>query len=117
MKKSTRNSLVIIVVLVVILGLGFGVYRIFFIPRPLKMRKLESMYIVHPRSNHKSGWGLHIVDREYDDPLGSVYDNGNVYQKGLHYAQSRDIFLRISKFDQNLFAIVEIFNSGRRSVP
>lgn len=27
--------------MVVILGLGLGIYRIFFIPRPLKMRKLE----------------------------------------------------------------------------
>ncbi len=82
-------------VLVVILGLGLGIYRIFFVPRPLKMRKLESMYIIRPRSNHEWGWGIALVDVEYDDPLGLVYDNGNTYQKGNSYAQSRDIFLRI----------------------
>lgn len=32
MRKKARNSLIVIVVLVVILGVGFGVWKMFFAP-------------------------------------------------------------------------------------
>ena len=100
MKKRARNSLIFIVVLVIILGVG--IYRIFFIPRPLKMRKLESMYIIHPRSNHEWGWGIALVDVESDTGLGMVYDNRNTYQKGNSYAQLRDVLLQIFVEDEEI---------------
>ena len=117
MRRKIRNSLILTVLLVVILGLGFGVYRIFFVPRPLKMRKLESMHIVHPRSNYEWGWGIALVDVEYDDSLGLVYDNGNTYQKGNSYAQLRDIFLRIFADEDEEIGDAEEHAESGRDVP
>ena len=102
MKKKARKSLILIVVLIIILGLGFGFYRIFFVPRPLKMRKLEGMYIIRPRSNHEWGWGLYVIDIESDTAFGSVYDNGNTYQKGNSYARLRDALLQIGSEDEEI---------------
>ena len=102
MRKKAKYGLIIGVVLIIILGLGLGVYRIFFIPRPLKMRKLESMYIIRPRSNHEWGWGLYIVDLESDTALGQIYDNGNTYQKGNSYARLRDVHLGIGSEDEEI---------------
>jgi len=85
MKERVRNSLILIV-LVIILGLGFGVYRIFFIPRPLKIKDLKDAHITITRSAEERGWVY--VFRDY---AGSVffneegngqYDNQNIFHDG-----------------------------------
>lgn len=73
MRKKTRNSLIIIVVLVVILGVGFGIYRIFFAPKPLKIKDLENMRITTPRSSEDYGWHFEIPD------CGSIEDDVNEF--------------------------------------
>lgn len=55
MKKKARYSLIIGVVLIVVLGLGFGVYRIFFAPRPLKIKDLEKATTTIRTANN-NGW-------------------------------------------------------------
>lgn len=55
MKKKARYSLIIGVVLIVVLGLGFGIYKIFFAPKPLKIKDLEKAATTI-RTTNNNGW-------------------------------------------------------------
>jgi len=87
MKKKARNSLILIVVLVVILGLGFGIWKIFFAPKPLKIKDLEKANITVPRSSIEEGCEIDIygTSETLTAPgsfvlgFGAIYDNQNVF--------------------------------------
>lgn len=93
MRKKARYSLIIGVVLIIILGLGFGVWKIFFAPKSLKIRDLENMRITiqrHPETGDHTFWMLPLWNSEgsyisTNDTLGYVDDfkGGNVYYDGL----------------------------------
>lgn len=55
MRRKARNSLIVIVVLVVILGVGFGIWKIFFAPKPLKIKDLEKATTTIRTANN-NGW-------------------------------------------------------------
>lgn len=73
----------LIVALIVILAIGFGIYKIFFATKPLKIKDLEDMYIVTTRSSIEHGWVITTSDCEGTiDFFGQVFDNSNEYQDG-----------------------------------
>ena len=48
----------LVVVFIVILAIGFGIYKIFFATKSLKIKDLEDMYIVTTRSPAESAWDI-----------------------------------------------------------
>ncbi len=84
MKKKARNSL-IVVVLVVILGLGFGIWKIFFAPKPLKIKDLENMHITKTIGSGEV-WNFYVFGNgttlEWASLLGDIYDNQNIFDNG-----------------------------------
>lgn len=73
----------LIVALILILAIGFGIYKIFFTTKPLKIKDLEDMYIVTPRSSTESGWIILASDcKGAIDYFGQVSDNTNEYLDG-----------------------------------
>jgi len=84
MRKKVRNSLILIVVLVVILGLNLGIWKMFFVPeppQPLKIKDLEDAHITTTRSSEEYGWIYKFCD--YDRRVffssNSLFDNQNIF--------------------------------------
>ncbi|HEA47193.1 MAG TPA: hypothetical protein ENH97_02140 [bacterium] len=72
----------LIVVLIVILAIGFGIYRLLFTTKSLKIKHLEDMYIVTTRSSVERGWAIaadYRGAREKEFVFGQVIDNSTVY--------------------------------------
>jgi len=75
----------LVVVLIVILAIGFGIYKIFFATKLLKIKDLEDMYIVTTRSPSESAWEIRADDhfKSVEYPFfGLVRDNSNEYRDG-----------------------------------
>ena len=75
----------LVVVLIVILAIGFGIYKIFFATKSLKIKDLEDMYIVTTRSPAEAAWDIVACDHfEIDENnyFGLVVDNSNEYRDG-----------------------------------
>lgn len=70
----------LIVALIVILAIGFGIYRIFLVTKPLKIKDLEDIYIVTTRSSLESGWAINVGCERAIDFFGHVLDNRNEYE-------------------------------------
>ncbi len=74
----------LIVALIVVLAIGFGIYRIFFVTKPLKIKDLEDMYLVTTRSSLESGWAITTISSQgLEVFFGQVFDNSNEYQDGI----------------------------------
>lgn len=78
MRKKTKYGLILIV-LVVILGVGFGIWKIFFAPKPLKIKDLENMYIPEVVGSALEDWNFSVYDGGTTS-LGYTYDNRNIFK-------------------------------------
>jgi hypothetical protein len=81
MSKGIRNPLVAVIILLVTFGIAFRVYRIFRPQTPLRIRDLEDMRILTPRSSQEMGWTLTFL---YDfgkwSEFGYINDGENRYE-------------------------------------
>lgn len=89
----------LIVALVVILAIGFGIYKIFFTTKFLKIKDLEDMYIVTPRSSIESGW---TITADYGGGLegggfGDVDDNSNEYYDSLSFKSPQQVSIIVDR--------------------
>lgn len=90
----------LVVVLIVILAIGFGIYKIFFTTKPLKIKDLEDMYILTTRSPAEAVWDIVAYDHfEIDENnyFGLVTDNSNEYRDGKPAERPARVRLVISQ--------------------
>ncbi|MQY69340.1 MAG: hypothetical protein GH145_00550 [Firmicutes bacterium] len=91
----------LVVVFIVILAIGFGIYKIFFATKSLKIKDLEDMYIVTTRSPAESAWDIiacsPFSDIGEQDYFGLVRDNSNEYRDGNPAKRLARVRLAISQ--------------------
>ncbi len=90
MKRRGKYSLIIAAVLIIILGVGFGVWKIFFAPKPLKER---DMRITIPRASKPNGWTIYGIDIGSNTIFGWVSDNESIFHDKQVPLSSRGIRL------------------------
>lgn len=95
--KSGVTLVGLIVALIVILAIGFGIYRIFFVTKPLKIKDLEDMYLATPRSSLERGWTINVVSGEADNFFGQAADNSNEYMDGLPVERFQKVGLLVDQ--------------------
>lgn len=113
----------LIVVLIVVLAIGFGIYKILFVTKPLKITDLEDMYIVTPRSSLEPGWAINAIAGESGDAFGLVFDSTNEYEDGNSFRNPLRVFISIEQDRSFKWEEVNIpagdrveltYNGGRR---
>ena len=94
--KSGVTLAGLIVALILVLAIGFGIYRTFFVTKPLKIKDLEDVYIVTTRSSLEEGWAISAAFREVGY-FGSAIDNSNEYRDGLSAERLLRVSLRVDQ--------------------
>ena len=88
----------VIILLIIILAVGYGIYKAAFAPKYLKIKDMEDMYIPNTRSSIEGGWAITAVDCAGSiDYCGQVFDNSNEYEDGTPARRSVNVCLIINQ--------------------
>lgn len=103
MRKSRRNKLIGIVVLVIILGVSFGICQLFFVPpvpvRSLEIKDLEKAHITTTRCFIERGWVYVFRDYSgrvfFNEEGNGQYDNQNIFHNGVNIENALALCIEI----------------------
>jgi hypothetical protein len=111
MLKNKKGFSVVglLVVLIVLLAVGLGIYRMSSGSKALKMKDLEDMYLPITRSPIEYGWAISPTDyRQTIDFFGQLFDNSNDYLDNPAAKKALKVCLMIDQDRSEDYAEIDI---------